>query len=68
VVLDNAVSFLEVKVKQEVDVGTHTIFIGEVVDAGIIEEKPTLTYEYYQQVKRGTTPKTAPSYVEAKKA
>jgi rubredoxin len=27
-----------------------------------------MTYEYYHQVKRGTTPKTAPSYVEEKKA
>ena len=26
-----------------------------------------MTYEYYHQVKRGTTPKTAPSYVEEKK-
>ena len=26
-----------------------------------------MTYAYYHQVKRGTTPKTAPSYVEEKK-
>jgi ferric-chelate reductase [NAD(P)H] len=63
VVLDNAVSFLEVKVNQEFDVGTHSIFIGEVVDAAMLAENPTMTYEYYHQVKRGTTPKTAPSYV-----
>jgi flavin reductase (DIM6/NTAB) family NADH-FMN oxidoreductase RutF/rubredoxin len=67
VVLDNSVSYLEVKVKQEVDVATHTIFIGEVVDAAVLADKPTLTYEYYQMVKRGTTPKTAPSYIEVKK-
>jgi ferric-chelate reductase [NAD(P)H] len=66
IVLDNAVSFIEVKVTQEVDVGTHTIFIGEVVDAAVLTEKSYMTYEYYQQVKRGTTPKTAPSYVESK--
>jgi flavin reductase (DIM6/NTAB) family NADH-FMN oxidoreductase RutF len=63
VVLENAVSFLEVKVNQEVDVGTHSIFIGEVVDAALLAENPTMTYEYYHLVKRGTTPKTAPSYV-----
>jgi flavin reductase (DIM6/NTAB) family NADH-FMN oxidoreductase RutF/rubredoxin len=66
IVLDNAVSFIEAKVVQEVDAGTHTIFIGQVVDAGVLNEKTTMTYEYYQQVKRGTTPKTAPSYVEVK--
>ena len=66
VVIDNAVAYLEAKVTQEVDVGTHTIFIGEVVDADVITEKVCMTYDYYHQVKRGTTPKTAPSYVEGK--
>lgn len=63
IVLDNAVSYLEVKVNREVDVGTHTLFIGELVDAGLLAEKPCMTYEYYHLVKRGTTPKTAPSFV-----
>jgi rubredoxin/flavin reductase (DIM6/NTAB) family NADH-FMN oxidoreductase RutF len=67
VVLDNTVSYLEAQLKQELDVATHTIFIGEVVDAAVLTDKPTLTYEYYQMVKRGTTPKSAPSYIETKK-
>ncbi|MDD5701327.1 MAG: flavin reductase family protein, partial [Dehalococcoidales bacterium] len=29
VILDNTISFLEVRVDQEVDAGTHTIFIGQ---------------------------------------
>ena len=67
VVIDNAVSYLEAKVLQEIDVGTHTIFIGEVVGADVLSEKVCMTYDYYHQVKRGTTPKTAPVYVEEKK-
>ena len=67
VVIDNAVSYLEAKVIQEIDVGTHTIFIGEIVNADVISEKPCMTYDYYHQVKRGTTPKTAPSYIKEKK-
>lgn len=66
-ILDNTVSYLEAKVTGEMDVGTHTIFIGEVVDGEVLNDKPCMTYEYYHQVKRGTTPKTAPSYVEEKK-
>jgi len=66
VVTENAVSYIEAKVTKEVDVGTHTIFIGEVVGADVISEKTPMTYEYYHQIKRGTTPKTAPSYVEEK--
>ena len=62
IVLENTVSYLEANVLQSVDAGTHTIFIGQVVEAAVLNDKPTMTYEYYQQVKRGTTPKTAPSY------
>jgi flavin reductase (DIM6/NTAB) family NADH-FMN oxidoreductase RutF/rubredoxin len=66
VVTDNATGYLEVKVTSEIDVGTHTLFIGELVDAGVLTEDTVMTYEYYHQVKRGTTPKSAPSYVEKK--
>lgn len=67
VVIDNAVAYLEAKVIQEVDVGTHTIFIGEVVNADVLTEEECMTYDYYHKVKRGTTPKTAPSYIAEKK-
>ncbi len=68
VVIDNAVAYLEAKVTQEVDVGTHTVFIGELVGADVISEEECMTYTHYHHVKRGTTPKTAPSYIEEKKA
>jgi len=67
VVIDNAVAYLEAKVTQEVDVGTHTIFVGELVGVDVLKEGEPMTYEYYHLVKRGTTPKTAPSYIEEKK-
>ena len=62
IVLDNTLAYLEAKVINSVDVGTHTIFIGELVGAESIQEGEPMTYAYYHQVKRGTTPKTAPSY------
>jgi flavin reductase (DIM6/NTAB) family NADH-FMN oxidoreductase RutF/rubredoxin len=67
IVLDNAVSFFEARITKEVDVGTHTIFIGEIIDGDVLNEKPCMTYEYYHQVKGGTTHKTAPVYFEEKK-
>jgi ferric-chelate reductase [NAD(P)H] len=46
-------------------VGSHTIFIGEVVNADMVaEHKACMTYDYYHQIKRGKTPKTAATYVE----
>jgi len=67
IVTDNSLAYLEVRVTQEVDVGTHTIFIGELVGADVLKEGEPMTYAYYHQVKRGTTPRTAPSYIEEKK-
>jgi ferric-chelate reductase [NAD(P)H] len=65
--LDNTTAYIEAEVIQDVDAGTHTIFIGKVVAAEIMTEDPCMTYEYYYQVKRGTTPKTAPSYIPKEK-
>jgi len=67
VVLENAVAYLEARLVKEVSVGTHTIFIGELVAADVLSEEECMTYEYYHQVKRGTTPKTAPVYIEEKR-
>jgi rubredoxin/flavin reductase (DIM6/NTAB) family NADH-FMN oxidoreductase RutF len=67
VVLDNTLAYLEMKLINQVDVHTHTIFIGELVDAEVVKEGEPMTYAYYQQVKRGTTPKSAPSYIADKK-
>lgn len=49
------------------DVGTHTIFIAELVDADIISDKTCLTYEHYHQIKGGKTPKAAATYIEETK-
>jgi rubredoxin/flavin reductase (DIM6/NTAB) family NADH-FMN oxidoreductase RutF len=69
IVTDNAVAYLEVEVTNEMDMGTHTIFAGRLVDAEVLTDEVCMTYDYYHQIKRGTTPKTAPSYVaEEKKA
>ncbi len=67
IIIDHAVAYLEVKVIKELDMGTHTIFLGELVNADVLNEDTCMTYEYYHQVKRGTTPKTAPSYISEKK-
>jgi flavin reductase (DIM6/NTAB) family NADH-FMN oxidoreductase RutF/rubredoxin len=67
IILDHSLAYLEARVIDQVDVGTHTIFIGELVGADVIGEGEPMTYAYYHQVKRGTTPKTAPSYIEERK-
>ncbi len=61
-ITDNTVAVLEAEVKHQMEVGTHTLFVGEVVDSEVLREGEPMTYAYYHQVKRGTTPKTAPTF------
>jgi flavin reductase (DIM6/NTAB) family NADH-FMN oxidoreductase RutF len=46
-VLDQAVAYLDCEVRQSVDTGSHTLFIGEIVDCGFQkdEETPVLRME-----------------------
>ncbi len=67
IVLDHAIAYLEAKVIKEVDGGTHTIFIGKVVDAEILTDEEPMTYAYYHEIKRGVTPETAPTYIKEEK-
>ena len=66
IVIDNTVSYLEARVSKEIDVGTHTIFIGEVVNADVISDEVCMTYDYYHQIKGGKTPKAAATYIKGK--
>jgi len=64
VVLDSAIAFLEAEVINSLDVGTHTIFIGKIVNADVLSDDEPMTYAFYHLVKRGTSPKNAPTYIK----
>jgi rubredoxin/flavin reductase (DIM6/NTAB) family NADH-FMN oxidoreductase RutF len=64
IVLDYTLSFLEAKVVDSVDVGSHTVFIGEVVDCDMVAEGEPMTYAYYHQIKKGKTPERAATYIK----
>jgi len=65
IILENTVGYFEAKVTDQLSVGTHTIFIGEVIDAEDLAQDQVLTYEYYHNVKGGKSPKNAPTYIGA---
>lgn len=44
-----ACAVLSCKVESAQTIGTHTVFIAEVVDAKIVSDKEPLTYAYYQK-------------------
>jgi len=64
VVLDDSVAYFEMKITNAIDCGTHTLFVGEVIDTGTLNDDPPMTYAYYHQVKGGKSPKTAPNYIK----
>ena len=64
IVLENTVSYIEVELEKEMDCGTHTIFVGNIVDCDVVSDAEPMTYAYYQKVKGGKSPKTAPTYVK----
>lgn len=68
IVLDDCIAYLECKVVDKFDVGTHWIFIGELVDAQITDDNlEPITYAFYRKTKKGLAPKNAPTYVDKSK-
>lgn len=64
IVLEQTVAFMECEVISSTDVGTHTIFIGKIVDCDILNDAEPMTYAYYHLIKGGKSPKTAPTYIK----
>ncbi len=68
IVLNDSVAYFEFKLVDKIDVGTHWLFIGELVDAQIIKSDfEPITYEYYRSIKKGIAPKNAPTYIDKSK-
>ena len=64
VVIDNTISYMEVEVKNKLDCGSHTIFLGELTESKALKAGKPMTYDYYHNVIKGKTPKTAPTFIK----
>lgn len=42
-------AYISVKVSKTEDLGSHTIFVGEITDMEVLSEEPSVTYAYYFQ-------------------
>jgi ferric-chelate reductase [NAD(P)H] len=63
IVLDHSISFADCRVVSKLDCGSHVLFLGEVVDAGILSSETPMTYAYYHMVKKGKSPDRAPTFI-----
>lgn len=60
-VTDWTIAAFDAKVTHTLDLSTHILFVGEVVSAKFIKEATPLSYADYHRVKKGKSPKTAPT-------
>lgn len=68
VVTDSTIGYIEAQVTNQFDCLSHTLFIGRMVGSEMIAKGAPMTYDYYHQVKRGTTPSTAPTFIKGEAA
>ena len=45
-------AYLACRVTKSIDFGTHTMFIADVLDAQVLSDKPSVTYDYYNRQTR----------------
>lgn len=62
VVLEHTLGYIECDVINSVDVFTHTLYIGEVLDAQVFKKDEPITYAYYHEIKNASAPKNTPIY------
>ncbi len=64
IVLDSSVAWFDCKVVSSIDLGSHFLIIGEVVDAEVISDEEPLTYQHYRDKYKMLSPKNSPTYIE----
>lgn len=66
-VIEDAKSYIVCRVIDKMETATHTVFLGEALDADTLCDGSVMTYDYYHKVIKGKAPKNAPTYIEEEK-
>ena len=67
IVIDSSVAWFDCRVTKTIDLGTHYLIIGEVIDSDEISDDEPLTYQYYREKYKMYSPKHSPTYIEKSK-
>jgi flavin reductase (DIM6/NTAB) family NADH-FMN oxidoreductase RutF len=67
ILTENVVAAIEVKVVHQVDIGTHTLFIGEVTSTETMSDAPPMSYKFYREHIKGMTPVDSPTHIPSEK-
>ena len=67
IIMENSIGYFECDLLESIDAVTHTIFIGTITNAEIINENDEpMTYDHYHKRLKGKAPKSAPTYINDK--
>ena len=64
VIKENTCGYIIAEIINIIDCGTHDIFIAKVLNTNKINNKKPMTYKYYHENLKGTSPKNAPTYID----
>lgn len=68
VVLEDCIAWFDCKVTRKADLGTHLLFIAEIVESELLDEHASpLTYSDYRMERKGMAPQNAPTHIENSK-
>jgi len=67
IVVDSSVAWFDCRVVNSIDVGSHILIIGEVLNSDVVSGEEPLTYAYYREKYKMLAPKNAPTYIESSK-
>ncbi len=63
-ILTDSVGYVICELTGEFETETHTVFVGKMTDGDVLKQDIPMTYDYYHKVKKGKSPKAAPTYQE----
>ena len=64
IIEENTCGYLIAEVINIVDCNTHDLFIAKVLDTNKLSNLEPMTYKYYHENLKGTSPKNAPTFIE----
>ena len=67
VVLNEAVAWFACEVRQQLDLGSHWLIIGEVLESDLLSDEDPLTYAWYRGTYKMVSPGNSPTYLDKAK-
>ena len=67
IVLNESVAWFDCEVREKIDLGSHWLVIGEIVESEQLLDEEPLTYAYYREKYKMFSPKNSPTHIEKTK-